>query len=92
MTWLQSEWPLIAKALAVQAPHMGSHVLMAYDTAIVGSGILLMLNEVAQADLTAGMNSAAPYANCTHPVRTAVIDGLLGDLASYLPRKASTPS
>ena len=28
----------------------------------------------------------------THPVRTAATDGLLGDLASYLPRKASTPS
>jgi hypothetical protein len=28
----------------------------------------------------------------THPVRTAATDGLLGVLASYLPRKASTPS
>jgi transposase len=42
---------------------MGSHVLRAYDTAIDGSGILLMLDEVAQADLTADMNSAASCAN-----------------------------
>lgn len=28
----------------------------------------------------------------THPVRTAATDGSLRDLASYLPRKASTPS
>jgi N-acyl-L-homoserine lactone synthetase len=32
------------------------------------------------------------YALRTHPVRTAATDGLLGVLASYLPRKASTPS
>ena len=29
---------------------------------------------------------------CTHPVRTAATDGSLRDLASYLPRKVSTPS
>ena len=28
----------------------------------------------------------------THPARTAATDGSLRDLASYLPRKASTPS
>lgn len=28
----------------------------------------------------------------THPARTAATDSLLGVLASYLPRKASTPS
>ncbi|PBN41395.1 hypothetical protein [Sphingobium sp. D43FB] len=30
--------------------------------------------------------------NSTHPARTAATDGSLRDLASYLPRKASTPS
>ena len=33
-----------------------------------------------------------PFEIGTHPARTAATDGSLRDLASYLPRKASTPS
>ena len=36
--------------------------------------------------------SRSPQISRTHPARTAATDGSLRDLASYLPRKASTPS
>lgn len=57
--------------------------------AVEGFRILYILEDVIAAPIADGRPTRLLG---THPVRTAATDGLLGVLASYLPRKASTPS
>ncbi|QNG49075.1 ATP-binding protein [Sphingobium yanoikuyae] len=65
-----------------------------YSEIGVGTTVKLYLpRDTANRELPADIeHRPASTDDRTHPVRTAATDGLLGDLASYLPRKASTPS